>query len=460
MGILHIVIFRMKWKTRELWINILKKLWKWIGIGLLIALVIAIINIIYGKLQYSKIPEVDESIFYRSNHQIPLPDDEDALIQLRKLDEEAMSFNWVVAKNEVWKNLGEIYKTYKWQRWMRIDNPYRDSKIWWEWNQDECIKVYSWDIESCGTWVWNKNTLDRFFNRYYDKITENWENINITIREYLDKNESQIKADLDELDRILSMNYYLPNDKLLFLLPNHLQNYSRGMSVILLYYTQKEDWDMVRYIVEINQKITDLFNNIWAAISIFIWSTNENIINETLNSAMKIFPEDLRRDLAIFYMKNTPERNELIQNMIKWEYALFNEQIRYVNESNEISSYFPFYSESDTKRAALYAYKLLSIGDTELYSHIFRNNINSEDSYIQWLWNSLYNIYWRSLVLDIIPAPHGADERIDLTLSQRQALITNLRSWDYDAWFNEKARNNNPDNYETYQLPTSEELAD
>jgi hypothetical protein len=55
--------------------------------------VIAAINIIYGKLQYSKIPEVDESIFYRSNHQIPLPDDEDALIQLRKLDEEAMSFN-------------------------------------------------------------------------------------------------------------------------------------------------------------------------------------------------------------------------------------------------------------------------------------------------------------------------------------------------------------------------------
>jgi hypothetical protein len=58
------------------------------------------------------------------------------------------------------------------------------------------------------------------------------------------------------------MDYYLPNDKLLFLLPNHLQNYSRGMSVILLYYAQKEDWDMVRYIVEINQKTTDLFNNI------------------------------------------------------------------------------------------------------------------------------------------------------------------------------------------------------
>ena len=62
MGILHIVIFRMKWKTRELWINILKKLWKWIGIGLLIALVIAAINIIYGKLQYSKMEEFRRDI--------------------------------------------------------------------------------------------------------------------------------------------------------------------------------------------------------------------------------------------------------------------------------------------------------------------------------------------------------------------------------------------------------------
>ena len=37
---------------------------------------------IYGKIQYSKIPEVDESMFQRSEHQTPLPDDQDALIQL------------------------------------------------------------------------------------------------------------------------------------------------------------------------------------------------------------------------------------------------------------------------------------------------------------------------------------------------------------------------------------------
>ena len=63
---------------------------------------VAIINIIYGKNQYSKIPEVDESMFLRSEHQTPLPDDEDALIQLRKLGDE-------YSKNELWKDLEAIY---------------------------------------------------------------------------------------------------------------------------------------------------------------------------------------------------------------------------------------------------------------------------------------------------------------------------------------------------------------
>lgn len=43
---------------------------------------------IYGKIQYSKIPEVDETMFHRNEHQTPLPESEDALIQLRKLDDE------------------------------------------------------------------------------------------------------------------------------------------------------------------------------------------------------------------------------------------------------------------------------------------------------------------------------------------------------------------------------------
>jgi hypothetical protein len=58
---------------------------------------------VYGKIKYSKIPEVDESIFQRNEHQTQLPDDEDALIQLRKLDDK-------YSENELWKNLEVIYK--------------------------------------------------------------------------------------------------------------------------------------------------------------------------------------------------------------------------------------------------------------------------------------------------------------------------------------------------------------
>ena len=57
---------------------------------------------IYGKIQYSKIPEVDESMFQRSEHQTPLPDDQDALIQLKKFDD-----NWT--NNELLKDLEAIY---------------------------------------------------------------------------------------------------------------------------------------------------------------------------------------------------------------------------------------------------------------------------------------------------------------------------------------------------------------
>ena len=79
MAILHVVIFRLKGEIREKRIKILKKVWKWlgkcIGILLIIGLIVVIINIIYGKNQYSKIPEVDESIFLRTEHQTILPDE-------------------------------------------------------------------------------------------------------------------------------------------------------------------------------------------------------------------------------------------------------------------------------------------------------------------------------------------------------------------------------------------------
>jgi hypothetical protein len=62
---------------------------------------------IYGKIQYSKIPEVNESMFQRSEHKTPLPDDEDALIQLKKLDDE-------YSKNGLWKDLDKLYQSIGW----------------------------------------------------------------------------------------------------------------------------------------------------------------------------------------------------------------------------------------------------------------------------------------------------------------------------------------------------------
>ena len=75
---------------------------------------------IYGKILYSRIPEIDESVFQRSEHQVQLPDDEDALIQLRKLDKK-------YSENELWKNLEAIYNA-------SITNAansiiYKDSKV-------------------------------------------------------------------------------------------------------------------------------------------------------------------------------------------------------------------------------------------------------------------------------------------------------------------------------------------
>jgi hypothetical protein len=44
---------------------------------------LVIINLIYGKIQWSKVPEIDTSIFAREKHQTQLPNEEDALIQLK-----------------------------------------------------------------------------------------------------------------------------------------------------------------------------------------------------------------------------------------------------------------------------------------------------------------------------------------------------------------------------------------
>ena len=79
--------------------------------------------------------------------------------------------------------------------------------------------------------------------------------------EYLDKNERKIRSDLLELNNILSLDYFIPKDEILEVLPN-FQPFARESRIILQYYTLKKDWDMVMLIININYKMVDIANHV------------------------------------------------------------------------------------------------------------------------------------------------------------------------------------------------------
>ena len=402
---------------------------------------------IYGKIQYSKIPEVDESMFQRSEHQIQLPDNEDALIQLKQHENK-----WNTS--ELWHDLDAMYKLI----YSNGGIYYKNVKIWWRHNQDECIVVYSWDVASCGTWIWNKDTLTRFLDSNFINFERNWKlknNEEITIREYLDENEEEIKSDLQELDKILSMDYYLPNDKVLQLLPQYLQWYARGSMVLLIYYTDKWDWNMVDFIIKMNYKSVDIMNHLWCLVSALISAVLQDVVDNTVNSAIQLFPEDLRLNLAKFYEENMRSKNDIIHEMAKWEYVLRNE-IRETELEDSfpwILTRYPIYSNKDTKRFMLYAYSLLYNDNSkefnELWEYLFKK-----------FWYSVYNLWWMVEITSIMPRMQSYGNRIDWNLWHKQALIQNLKSGEYDVWFNEKQRNDSSYLYDEYRLPTDEELAE
>ncbi len=464
MAILHVVIFRLKGETREKWIRILKKIWKylWKGIWilLLIALVVAIINIIYGKNQYSKIPEVDESIFQRTEHQNILPDDQDALVQF--YNKSRKMWNYAThddSEVDVLEVLDSAYRNYNWENRTLFRNPYRDSKIWWEWHQDECILVYSWDEASCGTWVWNKDTIDRILSSYSDKITINWEKV--TIREYIQANESQIKSDLEWLDRTASMDYYLPKDGLNSI-PTFVQWYARGSMVALLYYIENEDWDMVEFIIKANYKASAILDNLWTFVSALVSIVQQWIVDSTVNSSIQLLPENVRLDLADFYANIIPDREDFIHKVIKWEYAMWTLYRKlYTEEENRFVTHFPIYSEKDTARFMNYWYKLLYDSESKKYESLF-TKFESNEWNISWLEHSIYNLYGKEIILELMPRMQSLYGRLDWNIFHKQALIENLKSGEYKVWFNEKQWNWEQADYYYWEhrLPTEAELAE
>ena len=417
-----------------------KSFWKIIGrlfvYLIFIALALLILDIIYGKIQYTKIPKVNESMFQRSEHQIQLSDDKDALIQLKKLDEK-----WT--NSELWHNIEEVYFSI-----IAYQNNifYKNNKIWWEYNQDECIIIYSWNNSYCGTWSRDKNTLTRFLDSYLPGL----EDENITVREYINANEQEIKSDLQELDKILSMDYYLPNDKVLQLLPQFLQWYTRSSMILILYYSDKWNRDMVDYIIKLNYKSVDILNHMWSMVSILISAVLQDYVDNTVNSAIKLFPKKLRLNLADWYENDMRHRDDIIHELAKWEYVLWNEVREEELEASSLNR-FPVYSNKDTKRLMLYAYSLLYNNDSAWYNNYW-------DIIFKKLKYSVYNIWWTVEAEALLPRLQSYNTRIDWNLWHKQALIENLKSGEYTIWFNEKQWNDNPDYYEMNRLPTDEEL--
>jgi len=391
--------FKKKWVINPKYLNSTpskKKVWVIVTI-VLISLII--INLIYGKIQWSKIPEIDASIFVREEHQNKLPDEEDALIQLGAF------YDWNNRKAI------DILDSYYLYEFSTTNSHPENANISWKQHTNECIVINSWWNEYCGTWVWNKRTLNRTLNNYYyvgnngyytkDFIDSDWylsiDWEKATIFEYIHKSEQEIREIFKELDRITSLNYYLPNDRtsITGLIPPYFQWFSRASMVVLQYYIFQKDRDMVTFIIKLNYKIIDICNNSWSLISQLIWMVIQGIVDSNVNSYIQLFPKNIREELSERYKTQIYDKDEIIDKMVKWEFVTRNRAkggIMWDVWKNTPSLYqflfhFPFYSEKEINRLMIYSYyefwnwlkdnsKKSFLGDT------MKNSL------------SLYNIFW------------------------------------------------------------------
>ena len=416
-----------------------KKTWY---ITTVILVLITIISLLYEKIQRSKIPDVDESIFYRSEHQIKLPDEKDALIQ----SQNTFGYwhtNWYT--NNIWKVLDALYSYEE-----------RNSNINRENHSNECIILNSWWISYCLTWKWNENTLNRFFNYYtaYTEYDDNEEyfvinNEKVTILEYLDAIEPDMRAELLKLDKTLSMDYYIPNDQYLDVLPPYFQSISRASTVALQYYTLKKDWKMVIFIVQLNYKMVDIANHVWGTIYNLISIVIQIIIDDAVNSSITMFPENVRTKLIKQYHEELWDKDNIIHETAKWEYVLWKSAQKDVSilgleDFNEPSlfhfiTHFPFYWKDDTKKLILYSYNMMYNGQYDDY-YDFSNKVFINKWFI-------YNFYGKLIYWGLMPRLTSLESRIDRNIAHKEALITNLQSGDYDMRFGKSDLEADPSSY-------------
>ena len=453
--------FNKKWVINPKYLNQTpskKKVWI---ITTIVLFSLVIINLIYGKIQWSKIPEIDESIFAREEHQTKLPDEEDALIQLKLFQEKIY---WP-DNDKIMENLEKIS--------LLLTSYNENEKIEWKYHPEECIVVYSWWNEYCSTWAWNEYTLNRRLNSYFitsqkenyitnEKVNEylsiDWKKVSIL--EYMDTYEPEIRKKFQELDRILSMDYYLPDDEVLDLIPQFLQWWTRSSISAIRYYIYKWDWNMVRFIIQMNYKIADILNNIWSVIWQLISLVIQWITDSSINTQIQLFSTDFREELSHRYSTQINDKNEIIDKTIKWEYVIWNwakngnimwEVWKDTPSLFQFLFHFPFYSEKEINNMMNYSYyedwNYLKDKDKEL---VLDENFSKP--------SSLYNLFWMYPFYSLKPRFQSINDRMDRALYHKDALIKNLESGKYDVRFNKPDWKSNPYEYESYRLPTDDEL--
>lgn len=454
--------FKKKWIINPKYLDSTpskKKVWIIVTI---ILISIVVIDLIYGKIQWSKIPEVDKSIFTREKHQIQLPDEEDALIQLKNFND------W-----NMYNIFNPLDSYYLYEQNSSYDSDNKD--ISWKQHTNECIIINSWWNEYCGTWAWNKKTLDRVLNNYYyigdnsyfkNLIDANWylsiDWKKVTIFEYIDKKEPEIKSDLQKLDEILSLDYYLdfssPIDNPDYLLPQFLQWYTRSSMVVLQYYTLKKDWDMVMFIIQLQYKMIDILNNFWGTISHLISFVIQNITDSTINQLVKAFPNDFRVKLSERYSNLDYNKEWMLNERTKWEYnntrknrakdVIFMDVWSNIPSLTQFLFHFPFFSKKDSNHFMEYAYyNLMYNEEFDFDNFLMQLNLPK---------NSLYNYYGTYPYLAIRPGTQWYNNRLANTLFHKEILIKNLKSGRYDARFSEKDWDSYE--YERNRISTNKEL--
>lgn len=445
--------FHKKWIINPKYLNQTpskKKVWI---ITTIVLLSLVIIDLIYGKIQWSKIPEIDESIFAREEHQTKLPDEEDALIQLKNI-----YGSWYT--NDVWDVLDIIS--------LSKDN---DSEINRKNHTDECFVIYSWWKNYCGTRAKDKKTLHRLLNSYYTtevdsyKKRENYFIIDwkkVTILKYLDKKEPEIRADLQKLDGILSLDYNLNfpshRDEPFYLLPQYLQWYARANMILLQYYTLKEDWDMVMFIIKLEYKMVDLFNHYWGDVPHLISFVIQNVTDSTISELISAFPDDFRIQLSERYSNLDYNKEWMLKERTKWEYnntwknrakdVIFTDVWSDIPSLTQFLFHFPFLSKKDSNRFMEYAY----------YNLMYDEWFDFDSVQLILPKRSLYNYYGSYPYQALRPRVGSYNKRLGNTIYHKEALIKNLKSGKYDVRFSEKDWELAAYEYESNRILTDEEL--